>query len=95
MRAEARTSSMMFNVCLLACLLATQLSRTAKQLVVKDVNLPEIFVVFKSGIVISFLFVAKVTFLFKNQKVYSGKYWLPPPCFGGLFERRGTPLLYL
>ena len=45
---------MMFNV----CLLATQLSRTAKQLVVKDVNLPEIFVVFKSGIVISFILLA-------------------------------------
>ncbi|HIX21589.1 MAG TPA: hypothetical protein H9984_04440, partial [Candidatus Parabacteroides faecavium] len=80
---------------LLACLLATQLSRTAKHSAVKDVNLLGIFVLSRSSIVISFLFVAKVNFLFKNQKVYSGKYWLPPPCFRELFERCGTPLLYL
>ena len=35
-----------------------QLSRTTKHSAVKDVNLPEIFVVFKSGIVISFILLA-------------------------------------
>lgn len=66
---------------MLAYLLATQLSRTAKHSEVKDVKLREIFVLLRSGIVISFLFVAKVNFLFKNQKVYSGKHLRPHSFF--------------
>ena len=48
---------------------ATQLSRTTQSLAVKDVDLRGIFVVFKSGIVISFLLsVANIRFYPRRQK---------------------------
>lgn len=48
---------------------ATQLSRTTQSLAVKDLNLRGIFVVFKSGIVISFLLsVANIRFYPRRQK---------------------------
>ncbi len=50
-------------------MLDTQLSRTTKLLMVKDINLPEIFAVFKSSIVIS----RNVRLPLRNQKISRGK----------------------